>query len=94
MSQPKHKPAEYSFKDSVGNTFWYRGDELHRDGGPATIWANGEGEEWVVDGNYHREDGAAVINKTRIEYWFNGVHYEQIQTDDQWQRFLKVKCLW
>jgi hypothetical protein len=56
--------------DSEGNQFWYNDQgDLHREGGPAVIWKNGE-QGWLRNGLFHREEGPALI-KPNISYsWY------------------------
>ena len=44
-------------------------DQLHREGGPAVIDADG-GQEWWLNGEPHREDGPAIIWPDGTQYWF------------------------
>ena len=47
---------------------WWVNGELHRDGAPAVIDANG-GRKWFQHGRYHREDGPAVEEKCGTKEW-------------------------
>lgn len=51
---------------------WYKGDQLHREDGPAVEYPNGTKQYWI-NGRLHREDGPAVeyADGTQ-EYWVNG----------------------
>jgi hypothetical protein len=58
-----------------GEKQWRKGVVIHREDGPATIWANGT-KEWVVNGEYHREDGPAIeYNDGSREWLLNGRHH-------------------
>lgn len=43
-----------------GTKWWYKNNQVHRDGGPAVVWGNGV-EEWWQNGMRHRTDGPAQI---------------------------------
>jgi hypothetical protein len=52
---------------------------VHRDDGPAVVWADGTIEEWFFHGHRHREDGPAITRKDGYESWWkNG----KIHRDD------------
>lgn len=80
---------------------WFDSDGMmHRDDGPAVIWASGV-EEWYQHGNRHREDGPAFIDPQRtsaIAWYVRGLYilnYEAFQKitncNDQHITFLKLK---
>ena len=49
--------------------------KLHRDDGPAMIWADGT-EEWFFNGKRHRTDGpAAIWADGTEEWWLNNKKY-------------------
>ena len=53
------------------STRWYKNAEctiLHRIGGPAIEYADGD-KLWYVDGNNHRADGPAVENADGYKAW-------------------------
>lgn len=55
--------------DNKGNKIWYnKNGKLHRKGGPAIIWADGD-EEWWFDDKLHRVDGPAVKLIDGHESW-------------------------
>lgn len=43
--------------------------QLHRQCGPAVIWANGR-QEWYQNDILHRDDGPAIIRDTGDRQWF------------------------
>lgn len=45
--------------DAYNNKRWYLNNYLHRDGGPAIEYANGD-RAWYKLGQLHREDGPAI----------------------------------
>ena len=46
--------------DEFGNQQWFKDGKLHREGGPACVFANGD-TEWYKDGQRHRDDGPASM---------------------------------
>ena len=49
--------------DLYGNKYWYKGNQSHRDDGPAVEYIDDYGEEWWQNGNLHRENGSAISCK-------------------------------
>lgn len=53
--------------------YWKNSGVLHRIGGPAIEYPNGD-KEWWVNGKLHREDGPAIEWSNGIKKWYrNGV---------------------
>ena len=65
------------YKDKYGNQEWRKNGKLHREDGPAIIYAHGS-QEWWVNGKLHREDGPAFILPDGTQEWYlNGkIHRE------------------
>ena len=42
-------------------TYWYFNDELHREDGPAIEWNNGDGEWWLNNNEYPKEEYDKII---------------------------------
>jgi hypothetical protein len=65
---------------SDGSTFWYKHGTtiVHREGGPAIEYANGD-KEWWYNGHLHREDGPAIEQSNGTSYWF--VHGKRHRDD-------------
>lgn len=55
--------------DDSGTQRWYLNGQLHREDGPAVIWADGN-QEWYRNGLRHREDGPALIYANGNQEWF------------------------
>jgi hypothetical protein len=56
--------------DRVGNKYWYKDDNLHREDGPAIEMKNSR-KEWWINGQRHREDGPAIeYNYGSKDWWF------------------------
>jgi len=61
----------------VDGIAYYNGYLVHRAGGPARCWCDGN-EEWIFDGKLHREDGPATIYDNKEKYWYlNGKEYSE-----------------
>ena len=56
---------------------WYSEGILHKIGGPAIEWNDGD-SSWHKHGKYHREDGPAMCYYTTnyISFVLDGIHYE------------------
>jgi len=52
-----------------GTKTWKLNGLLHREDGPAIIWANGT-KCWYIHGQLHRTEGPAIIWPTEEKYWF------------------------
>ncbi len=52
--------------------------ELHRDDGPAVIWADGT-QFWYQHGRLHRDDGPAVIWVDGTQFWYQ---HDQLHRED------------
>ena len=77
--------------DKFGNVFYFNeNNEFHREDGPAMEHADGI-KFWFRNNSYHREDGPAIeYADGEKEYWYNGVEYQEIKTDEEWKRFVKL----
>jgi hypothetical protein len=65
--------------NDVGNKFWRNAaGQLHRDGGPAVIFANGD-RYWYQNDNLHRERAPAIeCADGTVDYWVNGEPVEPL----------------
>ena len=76
-------PVEHKVKrvDENGNQFWFESGQLHREDGPAIIWANGA-KHWYKNGKCHRKDGPAIIREDgSLEWYKNGKHQASYSPD-------------
>jgi hypothetical protein len=55
--------------DKNGTERWYFNGQLHREDGPAVIYADGT-QMWYRNGKPHRTDGSAVIYADGIKLWY------------------------
>ena len=63
---------------SNGTEVWYCGEELHRIGGPAITWPDGQ-QRWYYRGTLHRVDGPATswdLRRKDRGWWLYGDEYE------------------
>ena len=73
----KYKKRIFRLKNQVAVTlsqegtaiYIYKNRELHRDDGPAVIYAN-KSEVWYKKGKCHRDDGPAVIYASGYKAWY------------------------
>jgi hypothetical protein len=64
--------------DEDGNTFWWNGSSLHREDGPAIVWANGD-MEWFHYGKTHRVGGPAMLYQNGEAQWYlNDIPYSSL----------------
>lgn len=76
-------PVEHKVKrvDEDGIQRWYQNGQLHREDGPAIIWANGD-KHWYKNGKCHRKDGPAIIREDgSLEWYKNGKHQASYSPD-------------
>jgi len=70
--------------DSDGTETWWLNGELHREDGPAIIYANGI-KKWYLNGKLHRVDGPAFICPDGSHYWY--VNGNEISKEiKEWQK--------
>lgn len=87
--------------DMFGNKHYYLEDKitLHRVGGPAVEYLDGS-NFWWYDGKLHREDGPAYTNINyhddgkRIIQWFYFVTKIKCSTQEEFERYLRLKAFW
>jgi len=59
----------YEVTVSKESTEWRLNGKLHREDGPARIWADGS-KSWWIHGNQHREDGPAYEGADGSTWWY------------------------
>ena len=52
-----------------GDVYWYKDDVLHREDGPAVVYAKGD-KWWYIDGLLHRRDGHAIERACGSKEWY------------------------
>jgi len=72
------------------NKIWYLNGKIHREDGPACECVNGD-KFWYKNGKMHREDGPAVEYASGIKYyWYNGEFLENINSNEEFKRYIKL----
>jgi hypothetical protein len=62
---------------------WYLNGNLHREDGPAAIFANGT-QVWFLNNQRHRTDGPAIIwTNGGQEWWLNGKEYTEQEFENE-----------
>ena len=70
--------------------YYNENDELHREDGPAIEYADGE-KWWFKNAKLHRENGPAIERVScNNSYYYNGIWYSNIKSDEEWIRFVKL----
>ena len=73
-----------------GDKWWYKNGKLHKEDGPAVEYSDGD-KGWYKNGLQHKEDGPAVeYSDGNKEYWYNDIWHPEIETDEEWIRFVKL----
>ena len=68
---------EYKVKVFANRVEWYFEGKLHREGGPAIEYVNGD-KFWIKNGLTHRENGpAAEYADGTKEWWNNGLRHRE-----------------
>jgi hypothetical protein len=81
------------YEDFKGNKSWYLHDKPHREDGPALDYVSGN-KFWYINGKRHREDGPAAECVDGEKYWFLNGQQIVCETQDQFERLLKLKAFW
>ena len=70
LEYAQYRLAGYQIDVDVPRVAWKLNGKLHREGGPAVIWASGD-QQWYLNGKRHRTDGAARIWNGTQEWYLN-----------------------
>jgi hypothetical protein len=76
-----YKLQGYKIDANSDRVVWELDDKLHREDGPAVIWAHGA-QRWYLNGNLHRTDGPAYIRADGTQRWFLN---DRAYTEQEWQ---------
>jgi hypothetical protein len=80
--------------DMVGDKRWFiEGHKLHREDGPAVEYTDGT-KMWLIDDNFHREDGPAIDRATYPQWWYQGHRLENVHSQEEFERWLRLKAFW
>ena len=55
--------------DKFRNKRWFLNGKIHREDGPAVVWADGS-KFWFIDDKRHRDDGPAIEWPDGTKEWF------------------------
>lgn len=66
--------------------------QLHRLDGPARIWSDGR-KSWWINGQRHRLDGPA-IEGPEINTWYFNNKYIDCDSQQEFERLIKLKAFW
>lgn len=82
----------YTVEVTPEKTVWYREgtNALHREDGPAIVFADGT-KRWYVNDRLHREDGPAVEHTNGTKQWF--INGTQLTEQEFLERTAPVKEL-
>ena len=72
---------------------WYKNYYLHREGGPALEWTNGD-KSWYQHGKLHREDGPAIEYINGYNAWFFKGKEMKVSCNEEFIRIMKLKMFW
>jgi hypothetical protein len=74
------EPYIKTHHDEDGNVYYYSDHRLHREDGPAIIFATGT-EHWYYNGKLHRDDGPAIVYKENKNHWIWYKHGKRHRED-------------
>jgi hypothetical protein len=79
--------------EGSGDKCWYLYGELHREDGPAFEGTDGV-KIWFLNGELHREDGPAVEEANGCkEWWYQGKKLD-CNSQEEFERLMKLKAFW
>jgi hypothetical protein len=78
---------------SNGDKYWFQHDQLHRTDGPAIERSNGD-KYWYLHGQCHRVDGPAIEYSDGIKFWWYRGKRINCQTQQEFEKLLKLKAFW
>ena len=85
-----HREDGPSVEWTNGDKWWYKNGLQHKEDGPAVEYSDGD-KGWYKNGLQHKEDGPAVeYSDGNKEYWYNDIWHPEIETDEEWIRFVKL----
>lgn len=87
---------EYTVVEKFNGTarWWYKGDKLHRELGPAIECPNGD-VWWYYEGLIHRLDGPAVSDRNGETLgWYYKDEWINVNSQQEFERLLRLKAFW
>jgi len=80
LEYAQYRLQGYTIAADKYRVVWWLNGKLHRESGPARIWASGT-QVWYLNGKLHRTDGPAYIRADGTQEWYlNGSQY----TESEW----------
>jgi len=76
-----------------GTKMWYRNGIRHRNNLPAIVWAFGR-KDWIQNDEFHRLDGPAIVHHNGMKHWYYHNHYVNCNTQEEFERLIKLRLLW
>ena len=76
-----------------GNYLWYKDGILHREDGPAIVYAVGT-KYWFINGKLHRVDGPAIEWTDGTKMWYLDGEQIECNTNKKFLRIVKLKAFW
>jgi hypothetical protein len=75
-----------------GDKVWYQNGLCHRLDGPAREY--NVYKEWYQNGLLHRLDGSAIECVDGKKYWFFEGKYIDCNSQEEFERYIKLKLFW
>jgi len=79
--------------DEFGVKRYYLNDQLHREGGPAVEYSNGD-KSWYQNGLWHRLDGPALEYANGYKSWWYQGKFIDCHSQEEFERIIKLKIFW
>jgi len=76
-----------------GDKLYLLNGKLHREDGAAVEYANGD-KQWYLNGKCHRIDGPAVEHVNGYNSWYSNDQFVPCETQEQFERLMKLKAFW
>jgi len=84
----------YHIEEDYFGKYWRLNTYLHRENGPACEYYDGD-KIWYKNGVCHRDDGPAVENSSGYkEYWYDGKRLNNINSDEELKRYVKLLSIY
>ncbi|MEO7172794.1 hypothetical protein [Flavobacterium sp.] len=84
------KVTKFTYK--YGTKYLLEG-KIHREGGPAIEYSNGD-KEWRVQGKRHRLDGPAIEHKNGNKHWYYAGEFIECSSQKEFESLIKLRPFW
>jgi len=88
-----HREDGPAIEYAVGTKCWYLYGQRHRENGPAIENANGY-KSWYLHDQLHRLDGPAIECVDGPKYWYYYGKHIDCDSQEEFERLIKLKYLW